>query len=233
MDSVIVENLISFGLTRQEATIYLELLRHGELTGYELSKETGISRSNVYASLSGLTEKGAAFLIEGESTKYTPVCMNDFVGNMLNELQKKGDFLKSHVPSKIETSTGYITIEGAKNIRNKIGQMIRETKLRLYFMASTEIISAYATELARLVGEGKKIVLLTDDYKLDGAIIYKTEIEPSQIRLITDSAFVLTGELTDDEHDTCLYSGQKNLVAVMKEALKNKITLLGNYIKTN
>ena len=30
-----------------------------------------------------------------------------------------------------------------------------------------------------------------------------------------------------DEHDTCLYSGQKNLVEVMKEALKDKITLLG------
>ena len=226
MDSVIIENLISFGLTRQEAAIYLELLKHGDLTGYELSKETGISRSNIYASLAGLAEKGAACLIEGESTKYTAVTMQVFIENTLRELAEKGDFLKQHAPAKIEQSTGYITVTGAKNIRNKIRQMINETKLRLYFMAPAEIVLEFSEELKALVTGGKKVVILSDGFETDGAIIYKTEIEPHQIRLITDSAFVLTGELTDDEHDTCLYSGQKNLVAVMKEALKNKITLL-------
>jgi hypothetical protein len=41
-----------------------------------------------------------------------------------------------------------------------------------------------------------------------------------------DSSFVLTGEISGSEHDTCLYSGQQNLVNLMKEALKNKIELL-------
>ena len=68
---------------------------------------------------------------------------------------------------------------------------------------------------------------MTEGYKLKGATVYETKIEEGQIRFITDSSYVLTGELTDDEHNTCLYSGQKNLVEVMKEALKNKITLLG------
>ena len=226
MDSLIVENLISFGLTRQEAAIYLELLKHGDLTGYELSKETGISRSNIYSSLAGLAEKGAACLIEGESTKYTAVAMNDFVENTLNELKSKAEYLKQHAPEKIENSTGYITIQGAKNIRNKIGLMIRETKLRLYLMASAELVVNYAQELLELVKNGKKVVILSDGYSLEGATIYNTKIEQNQIRLITDSTYVLTGELTSDEHDTCLYSGQKNLVSVMKEAIKNKIELL-------
>ena len=226
MDSLIVENLISFGLTRQEAAIYLELLKHGDLTGYELSKETGISRSNIYSSLAGLAEKGAACLIEGESTKYTAVPMKNFVENTLNELTEKGDYLKQHAPKKIHVSTGYITIQGARNIRNKIAQMIHETTLRLYLMASADIIREYSDELKKLVASGKKVVLLTDDFKIEGAIIYNTQTEQNQIRLITDSAYVLTGELTGDEHDTCLYSGQKNLVTVMKEALKNKIELL-------
>lgn len=233
MDSEIVENLISFGLTRQEAAIYLELLRHGDLTGYELSKETCISRSNVYTSLAGLAEKGAVCLIEGEATKYTPLPMKDFINNTLALLKEKGDYLIEHVPAKVEQSTGYITIQGDKNIRNKIRQMISESKLRLYFMAPSSIISSYTDELKKLAKEGKKIVILSDNFELEDTIIYKTEVEANQIRLITDSAYVLTGELTGDEHDTCLYSGQKNLVAVMKEALKNKITLLGMYTKAN
>ena len=42
----ITECLMHFNLTRQEATLYLLLLKAGRLTGYEAAKQTGISRSN-------------------------------------------------------------------------------------------------------------------------------------------------------------------------------------------
>ena len=47
-EAAIIEQLILFGLSRQEAAIYLCLLQNEELTGYEVAKLTGISRSNVY-----------------------------------------------------------------------------------------------------------------------------------------------------------------------------------------
>lgn len=53
----LTEYLMEFGLTRQEATIYLNLMERGMQTGYEVSKQTGISRSNVYRALAGLVEK--------------------------------------------------------------------------------------------------------------------------------------------------------------------------------
>ena len=227
MESSVIENLILFGLTRQEAAIYLELLKHGDLTGYELSKQTGISRSNIYSSLAGLAEKGAACLIEGEATRYTAVSMKDFVYNTISDLNEKAEFLIKHAPKKIEQSTGYITIQGDKNIRHKIRQMLTQTEFRVYIMADSILIKDYTDELKALIAAEKKVVILCDDCDFDNAIYYKTEVPSGQIRLITDSAFVLTGEITGDEHDTCLYSGQKNLVEVMKESLKNKITLLG------
>ena len=61
----IIEQLILFGLSRQEAAIYLCLLQNEELTGYEVAKLTGISRSNVYNGLTSLVEHGAAYVIEG------------------------------------------------------------------------------------------------------------------------------------------------------------------------
>ena len=77
------------------------------------------------------------------------------------------------------------------------------------------------------MADGKKVVVLTDKaFAMEGPTVYYTEVEKGQIRFITDSAYVLTGELTDSPHDSCLYSGQQNLVNVMKEALKNKIILL-------
>ena len=223
------DNLISFGLTRQEAVIYTTLLSHGDMTGYEVSKETGISRSNAYSALSNLVDKGASYLIEGDSTKYHPVDVDTFTKNVLNELQEKAVFIHEHAPEKQVETDGYITIIGARNIQNKLLQMIKETRIRLYISASARIVDAYEEELNELIGKGKKVVLMTDSsYNLDGAIVYHTDPEPGQLRVIIDSSYVMTGELTGSDDDNCLYSGQKNLVTVMKEALKNKIVLLSN-----
>lgn len=227
MSHNLIENLIAFNLTRQEACIYVECLTHGEMSGYEIAKETGISRSNVYSALQSLAEKGALYLIEGESTKYMPVPVADFLKNTLAELQKKALIIEENAPKKIEQSEGYITILGAKNIEYKIRKMIEETAERLYVMASFDILENFRPELEKLVEKKKKVVLISDDFKIQNAICHKTQTEKNQIRLIVDSSYVLTGELSGSEHDTCLYSGQQNLVDVMKEALKNKIELLG------
>ena len=225
-DMNFIDSLNDFGLTRQEGSIYCALLNHGEMTGYEVAKDTGISRSNVYAALTALVEKGAAYLVQGEATKYRPVEISRFTDNRISELKKTAAWLEKHAPRKVISCEGYITIIGAKNIKNKIRQMLSETELRLYMMAPADVLSEFEGELSEIVKAGKKVVLLTQGFKLSGAKIYETKPEPGQLRFITDSSYVLTGELTGDEHDTCLYSGQKNLVEVMKEALKDKITLL-------
>ena len=226
MQNAFLDNLTSFGLTRLEAQIYYVLLTHGSMTGYEVGKDTGISRSNTYSALSALVEKGAAYVIEGESVKYIPVEVKSFTKNYISELGRKAETLEKHTPKKIIESDGYITIKGSLNIKNKIREMIEATQMRLYFQATPQIISEFDAELRMLVESDKKVVILSDEYKLHGAKVYQSKTEKGQVRLITDSAYVLTGELTGNEHDTCLYSGQQNLVDVMKEALKNKIILL-------
>ena len=55
--------LMNFGLTRQEANLYVLLVLEGELNGYEAAKKSGISRSNTYNALAGLVEKGAAYML--------------------------------------------------------------------------------------------------------------------------------------------------------------------------
>ena len=83
MQNAFLDNLTSFGLTRLEAQIYYVLLTHGSMTGYEVGKDTGISRSNTYSALSALVEKGAAYVIEGESVRYLPVEVKSFTKNYI------------------------------------------------------------------------------------------------------------------------------------------------------
>ena len=228
MERKVLEELTCFGLSRQEASIYVELIKHGKMTGYELSKETGISRSNVYAACAELVSKGACYLEEVESTKYIPVDLEIFLKNRINRLKEKADFIVAHKPAEVVNADGYITIRGSENIMDTVKQMIGCTSARIYLLASSKIIENFESELISLAKRNIKIVILSDGFNMANAKIYKTEVEPDQIRFISDSTFVLTGQLSGSVEDKCLYSGQENLVSVMKEYLKNKIFLLEN-----
>lgn len=61
---------------------------------------------------------------------------------------------------------------------------------------------------------------------MEGATIYRNEKQPGHIRLISDTTHVLTGELKTSGDSTALYSRNRNLIDVIRDSLKNEITLI-------
>ncbi|MBD7911377.1 MULTISPECIES: TrmB family transcriptional regulator [Clostridium] len=223
----IVERLMCFGLTRHEANIYLLLFAEGELNGYEVSKLTGISRSNTYNSLAGLVEKGAAYIIDSGAILYTPVSIEEFCSNKIRFMEDNKAEIIKNVPKRKEETNGYITIKGEKHIKDKFRNMLMQAKERVYLDMSEKMLNDVKSELIELRDRGIKIVIITDStFKLDGTIIYNAEKDPVQIRLIVDSKYVLTGEIGDELNSTCLYSSNNNLVQVFKDALINEMKLI-------
>lgn len=226
---VLTEKLVQFGLTRQEANIYLCLLRNRELSGYEVSKLTGISRSNVYSALAGLVEEGAAYLLEGETNKYTAVRVGDFCQNRIRHLTRLKQELVSQIPQMASGSEGYITVSSHRHIVDKIYSMLEHVEYRVYLSMPTEYLELFRPHLEKLASDGKKVVLLIDempDTEIKGCITYLTDKKDGQLRLIVDSGYVLTGEMTGSATDSCLYCGQKNFVNVFKDSLRNEIKLI-------
>ncbi len=227
----ILEKLCLFGLTRQEAAIYLCLYHYGELTGYEVAKHTGISRSNVYSGLAGLSDKGAAYLAEGNTSKYVPVPIEEFCANKIRCMESEKDFLISHIPAMKQVQIGYITIEGYRNILDKIVNMLQSAQKRIYLSASGEMISLLDKELEKVADRNIKLVLLSDalpqSEKIKNACtFYLCGERGNNVRLIIDSQFALTGALFGKKDDTCLYTGQDNFIQVFKDALRNEMQLI-------
>lgn len=219
--------LSRFGLTNQEAKIYWTLLSGKDLTGYEAAKLTGVSRSNAYSALAGLVEKGAACLVEGAATRYTPVPPQEFCGGIIRELEDYREALTRGQPLKKREPAGYITVTGEKQIYRKIRAMLESVQERVYCSMSREILEQFLPELTELTEKGRKVVVITEaPFALAGAILYHAENRRGQIRLIADSASVLTGDVSDGEASTCLFSQKSNLVDLFKETLKNEITLI-------
>ena len=222
-----VEYLLHFGLTRQEALIYVELLVKGKQTGYEIAKETGISRSNVYSVLAALAEKGAAYVIEESAKRYIPEKVEEFCGNCIRRMQEEQEWMERNLPQKKAETEGYITIEGEQNILDKAKNLIAQAGERVYLSCTAGYLDAFRQALEELVKKKRKVVILTDaPYELKDAIFYQTEEKGQQIGLIVDSKSVLSGEYGKGSLNTCLYSGQKNFVTVFKNAMANEIKLI-------
>ena len=252
----ITERLMNFNLTRQEATLYLLLLKAGRLTGYEAAKQTGISRSNTYTALAGLVEKGAAYIMEeGKVTRYTPVAPEEFCNtpvapeefcnNKIRRLTEQRDELLKELPGVQNEAEGYITIKGNAEIISKLQNTVLNAQARIYVSASAAVMELLRSELETALSRGLKVVIITGhDFQLPGAICYNTVKQSAQIRLIADSHTVLTGDLSaqirliadshtvltgdldDGDNSTCLYSCKRNLVDLFKDALKNEIKLI-------
>lgn len=226
---VLTEKLVQFGLTRQEANIYLCLLRNKDLSGYEVSKMTGISRSNVYSALASLVEEGAAYLLEGETNKYTAVAVEDFCENRIRRLMELKQELAAQIPQMRDNSEGYITISSHRHIMDKIYTMLEHVECRVYLSMPTEYLEPFRQQLEQLAADGKKVVLLVSEQPtpgIKGSITYLTDRRDKQLRLIVDSSYVLTGDMTGDTTDSCLYCAQKNFVNVFKDSLRNEIKLI-------
>ncbi len=223
----LTENLMEFGLTRQEANIYLNLYKHGMQTGYEAAKQTGISRSNAYSALAGLVEKGAAYISEGTATKYMAVEVGEFCTNRIRSMEHSKELLIANIPKVKEEEEGYLTISGDEQILHKGKNMLLAAKKRVYLSMSSSNMELFLPELKQLQKKEIKMVFLTDkNTEFPGAKIHLTENKAEQIGIITDSKYVLTGELGNGKDSTCLYSGQSNLVRVFKDSLKNEIKLI-------
>ena len=135
------------------------------------------------------------------------------------------------IPDMKEKEIGYITITGSRNIWNKMITMIEEAEKRIYFSASLPVIEQLGEEFTKVLDRKIKLVFITDgmpkeDSFMKDAICYIGDARENSVRLIIDSEYALTGELTGKKDDTCLYTGQDNFIRVFKEALRNEMKLI-------
>ncbi len=221
------EALMQFGLTHQEAVLYVTLVREGTLTGYEASKRTGISRSNAYTALAALSEKGAAYIASGTPVKYTAAPVEEFCSGKIKHLSILAKKLEEELRSGGQETDEYITIKGDRHIDDKIRYMLRHTKYRIYFSAESKIIEQYRIFLQQMTQQGMKVVVITDhNLELEGATVYISRRKENEIGVIIDSSVVLTGEMGKGTQSGCLFSGKKNLVNLFKESMSNEIKLI-------
>ena len=120
------EKLEEIGLSRNEARIYLFLLKHGQSTTGPIIRETGIANSRVYESLNSLVEKGLVSYNVQKAGKYFQASGPEKLIEIEEERKRKINSLIPHLnelqkSEKAETKTAiYEGFEGFKTAFKKI-----------------------------------------------------------------------------------------------------------------
>lgn len=123
----IKEFLRSIGLGKNEASVYIDLVKRGLSSVLEISKETKIHRSNVYEALRNLLSKGLIYSLTKDKKKFfyarPPASLLDYLKNREIELNSVIEKLESEHSKHIDDSSVSIS-KGKFALREALRSML-------------------------------------------------------------------------------------------------------------
>lgn len=152
------EKLRKIGLTEYETKVYLTLLKHGQLTGGQVSKLSGVPHGRTYEVLLKLVDKGlisvlpiSPKLFKVLEPKYAFQYYLDKqiteLGNLGKEIPLELGKIKTLAPRKETTTEKINVIWGKKNIRPIINKKYAEAKEYIKVMFTYEYVSSSSIQL--------------------------------------------------------------------------------------
>lgn len=218
--------LHKLGFTPIEATVFVTLCKHGALTGYEVAKLSGISRSNVYAALYSLQEKGKCEVSEGETTKYIAISKEELLLSTQREMQQRLEEISTFFPTPIQTNEPYVTIRGYDNVLNKIKNCISLCESHLYLLCSASNALLFKDELLAIDKTCRITIICEAPLTMSPEVkVFLKEKDPKGFHMIIDTNSVITGDL-DLEHAQCLFSKNDSLVRLMRESFITELDMI-------
>lgn len=111
-----IDALRKLGLSDLEARCYLALHGQPPSSGYEVSKQVSVSRSNVYAALRGLVEKGVCRAEEGEPITFAAIPIGQVVKLLQSEFERTARLLESELTTLPDTPPFFSNWKGEQQV---------------------------------------------------------------------------------------------------------------------
>ncbi|OCT11190.1 hypothetical protein A8709_05785 [Paenibacillus pectinilyticus] len=156
MENVLM-HLKNLGFTDLEAKCLHVLAVSGTQTGYEIAKGLGVSRSNVYAALQKLAEKGAVLTSHGEPTVYQCVPIEEIGERIESELQASIRYVKEHLPKQDAHRSEYFSLEGDAKVLERVRSELKRAKEEVFCDLSPEEAKLLKDELRQAPAHGVRV----------------------------------------------------------------------------
>jgi sugar-specific transcriptional regulator TrmB len=227
------------GLTTFEAKAYLSLLETGNVTGYELSKQSGIPSSKVYSVINSLLKKDLVIPLESHPVRYLPRSAADAIEKCSSDLKATAVYLKKHLkkiehPSSHEQITAR-NIIGKKEIFRKARQLIRESRRTLYLALWREEWGHVRTALTRV--HSRRVNVFTVAYgpvPIDFGEIYQhapsdpvyRERQERRFVLVSDDQKALFAGFAEEGPEKAVWTENRGLVTLVRDFIIHEIYIV-------
>lgn len=140
-DKAIIE-LQKHGFSKYECKAYIGLLKSPAVTGYELSKRSGVPRSMIYEVLGKLLDKGAIQTVPSDPIVYKPVEPKRLLSRLKEEMNTSLEWLESSLSmfesdQKVDVVTRIVRYE---HIVQEMLSMIRLSEKAIWLSIWSPIV---------------------------------------------------------------------------------------------
>ena len=190
----IQDELLKFGLTSNQAKVFMFLGKYGSKTSPEVCNSLNLPRTETYNVLNSLINRGIVISEFQHPTRYTALPMDKAILTMVNAAQEnvndlaKKEIILAKLWNKIPSFVGeenesttekFQMLQGTTRVHNKLREMINNTKNEFQiFCTETDLSKFYYSDFLDMLGS------MQADLKL---IVSPTKKIPRYIRAIDET----------------------------------------------
>ncbi|HYM61131.1 MAG TPA: helix-turn-helix domain-containing protein [Thermoanaerobaculia bacterium] len=227
--------LEALGLSSYEAQAYLAALRHPPLTGYQLSKVSGVPRSRIYETIEKLTARGLLVSQPGERNLLTALDYRAFLDEKEMEAATTIRFLREELAMlRTPEPSGIWTVSRRERILEFALDLIGQAKRYVYIVAVEADLLPLAAALSKdaknrppilgvFCGEGEAAI--------PGVIRHLGPncSRESEIAIVVDGDRALVGCTQPEEGATAALTQNSGVVSITEQYIKHELFLNSLY----
>ena len=229
----LIDKLMSFGLSKLDAQVYLHLLQQGRANGYKIAKELSLSRSSVYGSIDTLYDNGYIFLVKGVSKEYEAKSPELVLSRIKKQTLDNIELLKkelSKLPTCVEEHFTY-NLSGYENLIHKTKEVIESSSQELYINTDFNL-ALFANELTDAIERGVRVICFSFNRMeplVEGLEIYYRNEQPEvdfpskRFMVVADSSKAII--FSNFAQAQGIYTNENLLVMIVSEHIHTDIYL--------
>lgn len=233
----IIQVMKKYDFSEMETLVYTTLLEQDMLTGYEISKQSGVPRSKVYNILEKLLKKNLIIVNKSEPKLYRAISSEEFIERLEKNVKSDLVFLDKHLGQIREQEEEELLwkLEGYTNVMDKVEHLVKHSKKSLLIQIwrqdiSEELLTTLQAAEKRmenfvliLFSESHDYELALENYYIHGFEHEKlTDFGSRWVNIVADEGEVVFGTLSEDNKITDVTWTKNNaMVSLAKEYVKH------------
>ncbi|KEQ22474.1 TrmB family transcriptional regulator [Paenibacillus tyrfis] len=228
-----IDELRKIGLSDLEARCYIVLHEEPKISGYEVAKKVSVSRTNVYAALRSLTDKGMCRVIETEPVLYDAVPIEQVVRLLHTEFEQTTRLLLEQLHSPPRTSPSFYSWQGDKAIETAIRRLVSNADKSIIVDIWSEDIHWVEEPLMEAEKRGLAVILITIGEchtRLKNVLVHKRSDDRNnpiarKFSMLCDSRSTLLGSFGQGLRPTVLETDHPSLVELLQNTFYHDVVM--------